>query len=89
MYRVNYLIVDTYHWNIYYGGGIGLRVTIYNNYHEIDSPYKTDEDLFRIFFPIALEGIGGIRYFPSKHIGIYLEAGAAKSILQGGVTCRF
>lgn len=88
MYRYNYFLIDTKRTNIYLGGGIGLRATYYRNYTTNDPEYKR-ENIYKIYWPIAFEGVAGLRYFFLNNVGLYIEAGLSKSLLQGGVSCRF
>jgi hypothetical protein len=84
MLRYNYPVIRKKHLDIYYGGGLGMRITSYYDYTD-NVPRVEDDDLLRIFWPIAVEGVGGIRFYPIKNIGLYIEAGLAKTLVQGGL----
>jgi hypothetical protein len=88
MYRRNYFLLDKKHFQLYGGVGAGLRATVYTNYNSTDN-YWSDDDLVKAFCPIAFESVAGLRILPVKYVGIYIEAGFAKSVLQGGLTIRF
>lgn len=88
MYRRNWLLIDKKRLTIYGGAGAGLRITVFTNY-ESNDPTPTDDDIVRVFCPIAIEAVAGIRFFPLKYFGIYIEGGFAKSVVQGGIITRF
>ena len=84
MLRYNYPFIRKKHFDIYYGGGLGIRITKFSHYTDT-SKFKEDDDLLKLFWPVAVEGVGGIRFYPLKNIGLYIEAGLAKTIVQGGL----
>jgi hypothetical protein len=84
--RFNWHFYTNDHFDIYGGSGIGYRV---NKYEYIDEDPNGLTDWSRpSFFPLGFELTVGMRYFFMENIGVYMEVGAAKSILQFGVAIK-
>ena len=73
--------------DVYFGLGLGFRV---GKIH-VSSTYEQYTPSIKLpnYSVIGLETTFGIRYFPIENIGLYAEIGPAKSIIQGGLTCKF
>ena len=84
--RFNWHFYNQQNFDIYAGGGVGYRVG--NTKIEASDPTYDTEMSFGNF-PLGLEFSGGIRYYVTDMIGFYMEVGATKSIVQGGVTLKF
>ena len=69
----------------YWGFGLGYRSTTWT--------FTSDDPLFinTSFptFPFGFETTIGMRYYFIPNIGIYAEAGIAKSLIQAGVVAKF
>ncbi|MFC1729692.1 outer membrane beta-barrel protein [candidate division KSB1 bacterium] len=70
----------------YWGFGLGYR-TGSTKYENNDNTYNSKE--ISSLFPLGLETTLGIRVMFAQHIGMYIEAGIAKAVLQGGLTVSF
>lgn len=73
--------------DLYVGLGIGYRAGKIN----VESEYEGaagDIDLPNVF-KFGFEISVGLRYFLDENIGFYTELGAAKSVIQGGMSLRF
>jgi opacity protein-like surface antigen len=46
------------------------------------------DDISQLNFPVGLEGTLGARYFISDNLGVYLELGPAKSLVQAGISFK-
>ncbi len=73
--------------DIYLGMGLGLRfgkLNVSSQYSEFTPSIKLP-NISKIGFETTL----GVRYFLTDNIGLYTEFGAAKSLVQGGLSVRF
>ena len=82
--RKNEYLVDEKKYQVYAGFGLGVRITLFLNYMDND-PHSQDDDVLHFFVPLAFEAVAGFRYYMFKNSGFYLEAGSAKSLVQGGL----
>jgi hypothetical protein len=69
------------------GGSLGYRGARLN--YTDDNPKTPIDGGFSIPLPITFEFTIGMRYYFTQNIGLYVEAGATRSLIQGGVTARF
>jgi len=80
------------HWEVndkvdaYWGMGTGWNGAKYT-FTSNDPNYNTES--LNTPFPVAFEITFGMKYYFTENIGFYIEAGYAKSILQGGFCARF
>ncbi len=68
--------------DLYTGGGLGYRaqnLTVYDANNSTKVP---------VLLPLGLEFSVGARYFFTDFLGAYVEIGATKSIIQGGLVVR-
>ena len=92
--RFNYHFATNQKLDPYFSIGAGFRLT--KTDFTTDNPRGTSRD-YDIWvgnselspFPIGFEAVAGLRYYCTKHIGIYSEMGIAKSIIQIGLTAGF
>ncbi len=67
--------------DLYLGGGLGYK---YNQFDFVtQNPNYTPMDNFLI--PISMECTAGLRYYLTNNIGLYVELGPAKSLIQSGL----
>ena len=74
----------------YIGIGFGLRQVKWNYSDEDNDPNNDDnnwdQDVLTNIFPLGMDLTIGMRVHPVPEVGFYLEIGAAKGIVQGGVS---
>jgi len=70
----------------YWGIGLGYRTSNYSFYSDYTG--ATALTLVLPSLPLGFETTVGIRYYFTKNIGAYLELGASKSIIQGGLAIK-
>lgn len=71
----------------YWGLGLGYRSGSRTFYS--DEPNGSSSLSFKNFIPIGFETTVGMRYFFTPNIGIYIEAGLAQALAQGGLAVKF
>ena len=69
------------------GGGLGYR-GLTANYTD-NSPLTPATGGVSIPLPLTIELTLGFRYYFTENIGLYVESGITRSLIQGGVTVRF
>ena len=84
-FRFNYHYFNEGNWDIYAGSGIGYRYSETNFFTEVPNRKSYSRPAI---LPIGFEIPGGVRYFIAENIGIYLETGLAKSLVQGGLAIK-
>ncbi len=85
--RMNIHFGTTEKMDWYWGLGLGYRGgsrTFYTS-----DPYGSSDYSFKNLIPIGFETTIGMRYYFTDNIGIYMEAGLAKALLQGGLAVKF
>jgi hypothetical protein len=80
--RVNYHFLYRQRFDVFIGSGAGLRQERYKTSNGKNYPTPT---LVSGGVPFGFECTVGLRYSPIDLIGIYLEAGLSRSILQAGI----
>lgn len=79
------------HWEVndkidaYWGMGLGYANTVLKESSN-DPNYKSAS--FTVPIPVSFELTFGMRYYFTENIGMYVEGGYAKSILQGGLVVK-
>ncbi|MEO8759591.1 MAG: hypothetical protein ABI388_01340 [Bacteroidia bacterium] len=68
--------------DLYIGGGLGYEINTVTNIIKTQSLPKPNGN------PLAFELTIGGRFYITKRVGIYIEGGIARSILQGGLAVR-
>ncbi len=81
--RMNFHFATTDKLDPYFGLGFGYRSNTWKAKTN-DNDYSTPGTLIPLGFEITV----GMRYYVSKNIGIYVEAGPAKSFIQGGLAVK-
>lgn len=79
--RINGHIIKDEHLDVYFGLGLGARI---GGWELETNDDFADFDPFN--FPIGLDATAGIRYLFTDFVGLYVEIGMAKGIVQGGLT---
>lgn len=80
------------HWEVndkvdaYWGMGFGYSNT---NWSETSNDPTYTKSTFTVPIPVSFETTIGMRYYFTENIGMYVEGGYAKSILQAGVVAKF
>jgi hypothetical protein len=69
------------------GGGIGYR-GFRASYADNDPRTPLDGGI-ALPVPVTFEFTMGFRYYLTENVGLYVESGVTRSLLQGGVTVRF
>jgi hypothetical protein len=85
--RINTHFGTTDKLDFYWGLGIGYRGG--NRTFYTTDPQGTDSFSFKTLIPLGFETTLGVRYFFTDNIGVYVEAGLAKSLVQGGLAVKF
>lgn len=87
LFRANFHFVRHRKVNMYCGTGLGYR---YNEYFHRDAfgSRKREESLL-LENPFAFELSLGMRYWLKPNWGLYVEAGATKSLIQAGIVGKF
>ena len=85
--RVNYHFWTSAKFDPYFGGGIGLN----NSKYENKDPNTTGVNLnSKVPSTFDYSGQLGVKYFPWRHFGFYAEAGyVGGSFVQAGITAKF
>jgi len=70
----------------YFGVGAGYKSTTYKFHSDFPNP---DLSWYQEgYFPVSIETTVGLRYYFSDAVGIYMEMGLAKSLIQGGLAVK-
>jgi hypothetical protein len=69
------------------GGGIGYRGARLS--YTDDNPQTPVDGGFSLPLPVTFELTFGVRYYFTQNIGLYVESGITRAIVQGGITARF
>ncbi|MDQ3100943.1 MAG: hypothetical protein M3R08_06125 [Bacteroidota bacterium] len=85
--RFNYHIGSSDKFDPYIGMGLGYRNATWT--FDTDNPGGGSGVNISNLFPLGFEMTFGARYFFTDNIGAYLEVGAAKSVLQAGLSVKF
>ena len=85
--RVNWHFGDNDKLDPYYGIGLGYRTGTWT--FTTTDPSGTNSGDFNNPIPLGFETTFGLRYLFSDNMGAYLEAGAAKSVIQVGLCGKF
>lgn len=80
LFRSNFHYGNFSRFDFYSGFGIGIRMGWYN----IENPYAVAE-----YIPLGFELSTGVKYYPTKNIGLYFEVGFTKSVVQVGCFIKF
>lgn len=84
--RFNYHIGSSEKFDPYVGFGLGYRDAKWT----IDDEGPQDSGVeIKSIFPFGMDMTFGFRYFPAPNFGLYAEVGAAKSVVQGGLSVKF
>jgi outer membrane protein W len=86
--RMNLHFATSEKFDPYWGIGLGYRANNYTYFQE-DPNASTSTVSLKGAIPVGFETTLGMRYFFTKNIGAYLEAGIAKAIVQGGLAIKF
>lgn len=88
---VNILVRFNKHWaagskaDIFSGTGIGYN--LFKDTYKSTDPNSTNAS-FNFPIPVGFESTVGVRIFFSDNLGMYIEGGWAKDIIQGGVVYK-
>lgn len=85
--RLNYHIGTNEKFDPYLGLGLGYRDATWK--YDSTDPNGTSGVEISGLVPLGMELTLGMRYFFTDNIGFYAELGAAKSVLQGGLSVKF
>lgn len=87
--RANYHFGSNEHFDPYIGLGLGYRTASWNV--KTNDPYLkySSPNIPTNLIPLGAEFTIGFRYLFNENIGVYCEAGAAKSVLQFGLVTKF
>lgn len=69
------------------GGGLGYRN--FRPSYSDDNPQTPVDGGIAIPIPFTGELTLGVRYYLTENIGVYLESGVTRSLIQAGITARF
>ena len=69
------------------GGGIGYRG--FRASYSDNKPETPVDGGISLPVPVTFELTMGLRYYFTENIGVYVETGITRSLLQGGITARF
>lgn len=84
--RFNYHIGADEKFDPYVGFGLGYRDAKWTV--EDQGPQDSGVEL-KSLLPFGMDMTFGFRYFFTPNIGLYAEVGAAKSVVQGGLSVKF
>ncbi|MCX6273371.1 MAG: hypothetical protein NTU44_19555 [Bacteroidetes bacterium] len=84
--RGNYHFIREDNLDLYAGLGLGYNSSKSEYY--TNDPYSLGNLTISALIPLGLEFSVGIRYYFTDNIGVYMEVGAAKSIIQGGLAIK-
>lgn len=85
--RINWHFGDNDKLDPYYGIGLGYRTGTWS--YTTNDPSGTNSGDLNTPIPFGFETTFGLRYLFSENWGAYLEAGAAKSVMQVGLCGKF
>lgn len=94
MGRFNFHFISNNKIDMYMGAGLGFRDAIWKSKYEViglssnNTPPASTENLDTSKFPIAFETTIGFKYLLTPNLGIFAEAGFAKSLLQLGISTK-
>ena len=86
--RLNWHFGDSDKFDPYAGFGLGYRNATWS-YETTDPDGSESGVTFKTLMPLGMEITVGARYYFTESIGAYLEMGAAKSVVQAGLTFKF
>lgn len=69
------------------GGGLGYRG--FRATYSDNKPETPVDGGISLPVPVTFELTMGLRYYFTENIGLYVETGITRSLLQGGITARF
>ncbi|MBW8050795.1 MAG: hypothetical protein FVQ77_10765 [Cytophagales bacterium] len=84
--RINVHFATTEKLDAYWGIGAGYRTGTWK--FESNEPNYIP-DVIKTPIPVGFETTLGLRYYFTDNIGAYIEIGAAKSLMQGGLAVKF
>lgn len=84
--RMNIHFANSEKLDPYFGVGVGYRSS-----SDVWSTTQANATTLTMptLIPVGFETTLGLRYYPTEHLGVYVEAGGAKAIVQGGLTFKF
>lgn len=85
--RLNFHFANSKKFDPYFGPGIGYRTAEWT--FKTENPNGSTDDKIPTFFPFGLEFTIGANYYLTDNIGLYAEAGIAKSPIQFGLVGKF
>lgn len=92
--RVNYHIGHNERIDPYVGLGVGVRNLkwLYDDDDPSGNTEQNGENLdylnFSGHFPVGFDLTFGMRFYPTSFMGIYIETGIAKGVIQGGLSFK-
>ena len=89
-FRFNYHFCNSKRWDIYCGLGVGLN----NRKHKFTAQFHLLQDwnLSKAFsgsYPYSARTCLGIRFYPTKVVGLSMELGLGGPLVSGGISVRF
>jgi opacity protein-like surface antigen len=94
MGRFNFHFFTNDKWDMYMGAGLGFRDATWKSKYEViglsgnNTPPDSTENVDMSKFPIAFETTVGFKYLLTPNLGLFAEAGFAKSLLQFGISTK-
>lgn len=85
--RINFHFGSSEKFDPYFGFGVGYRNGEFK--YSTTDPNGPRDSNYSFPFPFGFETTIGSRLYFSENIGMYVEFGAAKSVLQLGLTAKF
>lgn len=85
--RMNLHFGNSERFDPFWGVGMGYRTASWK--FENDSPNYINTESTGSFMPFGFETTVGARFYLTENIGLYIETGLAKAIIQGGLTAKF
>jgi opacity protein-like surface antigen len=85
--RMNFHFGSNDKFDPYAGFGLGYRSS--NWTQETNDPSGDSGVELKTLVPLGMEITLGARYYFMEHLGVYMEVGAAKSVLQAGLVGKF
>lgn len=92
--RFNYHIGHNERVDPYVGLGLGVRTLswFYDDNDPSGNTAQNEKDVdylgFSGHFPIGLDLTFGVRFYPTSVVGMYVETGIAKGVIQGGLSFK-
>lgn len=84
--RFNIHFTDTDVLDIYAGAGFGMNA--FSVFNSTNDPENQDFEKNYAAEFYAMEATAGIRFYVINNVGLYVEAGYAKSFIQGGIVFK-